>query len=58
MALLLLVAAAVSALGERVDGAAIVAIVVLNAIGLVDEGRAARALEALRRMETPTATVV
>jgi magnesium-transporting ATPase (P-type) len=61
MALLLLAAAAVSALalGERVDGAAIVAIVVLNAaIGLVEEGRAARALEALRRMETPTATVV
>jgi magnesium-transporting ATPase (P-type) len=61
MALLLLVAAAVSALalGERVDGVAIVAIVVLNAaIGLVEEGRAARALEALRRMETPTATVV
>jgi magnesium-transporting ATPase (P-type) len=50
MALLLLAAAATSALalGERVDGAAIVAIVVLNAaIGLVEEGRAARALEAL-----------
>jgi calcium-translocating P-type ATPase len=61
MALLLLAAAAVSALalGERVDGAAIVAIVVLNAaIGLVEEGRAARALDALRRMETPTATVL
>jgi Ca2+-transporting ATPase len=61
MALLLLAAAAVSALalGERVDGAAIVAIVVLNAaIGLGEEGRAGRALEVLRRMETPTATVV
>ncbi|MGH2656539.1 MAG: cation-translocating P-type ATPase [Actinomycetota bacterium] len=61
MAVLLLVAAAVSAfgLGERVDAAAIAAIVALNAvIGFVQEGRAARALEALRSMETPVARVV
>jgi Ca2+-transporting ATPase len=61
MAVLLLVAAAVSAfgLGERVDAAAIAAIVVLNAvIGFVQEGRAARALEALRSLETPVARVV
>jgi Ca2+-transporting ATPase len=61
MALLLLIAAAVSALalGERLDGVAIVVIVVLNAaIGLLEEGRAVKALEALRRMEAPTATVV
>jgi Ca2+-transporting ATPase len=61
MAVLLLIAAAVSALalGERLDGVAIVAIVILNAaIGLVEEGRSSRALEALRRMETPFATVV
>jgi len=61
MAALLLVAAAVSAFGlrERVDAAAIAAIVVLNAvIGFVQEGRAARALEALRSMETPAARVV
>jgi Ca2+-transporting ATPase len=61
MAVLLLVAAAVSGfgLGERLDAAAIGAIVVLNAvIGFVQEGRAARALEALRAMEAPTAGVV
>jgi Ca2+-transporting ATPase len=61
MAILLLVAAAVSGfgLGERLDAAAITTIVVLNAvIGLVQEGRAARALEALRSMETPTARVI
>lgn len=61
MAILLLVAAAVSGfgLGERLDAVAITTIVVLNAvIGLVQEGRAARALEALRSMETPTARVI
>jgi P-type Ca2+ transporter type 2C len=61
MALLLLVAAAVSGFGagERVDATAIVAIVLLNAvIGFVQEGRAARALEALRAMEAPTADIV
>lgn len=61
MALLLLVAAGVSGfgLGERLDAAAIAAIVVLNSvIGFVQEGRATRALEALRSMETPTPRVV
>ncbi|MGH2674956.1 MAG: cation-translocating P-type ATPase, partial [Actinomycetota bacterium] len=61
MAVLLLVAAAVSGfgLGERLDAAVIAAIVVLNAIiGLVQEGRAAQALESLRSIETPTARVV
>jgi Ca2+-transporting ATPase len=61
MAILLLVAAAVSGfgLGERLDAVAIATIVVLNAvIGLVQEGRAARAMEALRSMETPTARVL
>ncbi len=60
MALLLLVAAAVSAiaLGEVVDGIAIAAIVLLNAvIALVQEGRAAAALAALRNLEVPTARV-
>ncbi|MBI4260059.1 MAG: cation-transporting P-type ATPase [Actinobacteria bacterium] len=60
MSLLLIAAAAVSwlGLGERIDAMAILAIVVLNvAIGLVQEGRAARALEALRAMESPTARV-
>jgi Ca2+-transporting ATPase len=61
MAILLLVAAAVSGfgLGERLDSAAIAAIVILNAvIGFVQEGRATRALEALRSMESPSARVV
>ncbi|HEX6261627.1 MAG TPA: cation-transporting P-type ATPase [Actinomycetota bacterium] len=60
MAILLLVAAGVAGigLGERLDGIAIVAIVILNAvIGFVTEGRAQRALEALRSMETPRARV-
>ena len=61
MALLLIAAAAVDGIGlrERVDAAAILAIVVLNAvIALVQEGKAARDLEALRTMETPTARVL
>jgi len=60
MALLLLAAAAVSwlALGKRVDAVAIAAIVTANvAVALVQEGRARRALEALRQMEAPVATV-
>jgi len=60
MAILLIVAAAVAGigLGERLDGVAIVAIVILNAvIGFVTEGRAQRALEALQSMETPRARV-
>jgi Ca2+-transporting ATPase len=60
MSLLLLAAAAVSGLvlGERLDAVAITVIVALNAaVGLVQEGRAAHALEALRRLETPLARV-
>jgi P-type Ca2+ transporter type 2C len=60
MAVLLVVAAAVSGIGLRewVDALAITAIVLLNAIiGTVQEGRAARALEALREMETPMSIV-
>ncbi len=60
MALLLTAAAAVSglALHERENAIAIIAIVVLNAaIGLIQEGKAARALEALRELETPRARV-
>jgi P-type Ca2+ transporter type 2C len=55
MAVLLTAAAAVSGLGlgEVVDAAAILAIVVLNSvIGLVQEGRAAGALAALRTIQT------
>ncbi|MGZ8566623.1 MAG: cation-translocating P-type ATPase [Actinomycetota bacterium] len=61
MALLLIGAAAVDAfaLGERLNAIAILSIVALNAaITLIEEGKAAGALEALRRMETPMARVV
>jgi Ca2+-transporting ATPase len=61
MSLLLIAASAVSglALGESADAFAILAIVFLNAtIAFVQEGRASRALEALRAMESPEATVV
>lgn len=61
MALLLIGAAAVSALalGDRVGAVAILAIVALNAmIALFQEGTAGRALDALRRLETPRARVV
>src|SRR6266498_4248830 len=60
MALLLMAAGLVSGLwlGERVEAVAIVSIVVVNAaIGMVQEGKAARALEALRSMAVPLATV-
>ena len=58
--ILLLVAAAISfALGQSVDAAAILAIVILNAVlGVVQESRAERALAALRRMSAPSAAVV
>ena len=57
---MLVVAATVSfAIGEVVDGSAILAIVVLNAVvGAVQERRAERALEALRGMLAPRATAV
>jgi Ca2+-transporting ATPase len=61
MALLLMAAAGVSGigLGERKNALAIVAIVILNVvIGLIQEGRATRAMEALRTLESPTARVV
>ena len=60
MAVLLVVAAAVSgvALGEVVDAVVIAAIVVANAVvALVEEGRAAAALAALRDLEVPHARV-
>ena len=60
MVLVLLGATAVSAvLGEYRDVAAILAIVVMNALlGFVQEFRAERALAALRRLAAPQATVV
>ncbi len=61
MALLLVIAAAISgiALREALDAIVIGAIVVLNAvIALVQEGKAERALDALKRLETPMASVL
>jgi Ca2+-transporting ATPase len=60
MILVLLVAAVISGLiGEAKDTIAIIAIVILNAvIGFIQEYRAERAMEALRAMAAPSATVV
>jgi len=58
--IMLMVAAVVSAIvGEPVDSAAIVAIVVLNTImGVVQESRAQDELEALKKMASPEAQVL
>lgn len=57
---MLLAAAAVTAvLGHPTDSAVILGVVLINAIiGFVQEGRAERALEAIRGMLTPTASVL
>jgi Ca2+-transporting ATPase len=57
---LLLAAAGISLLlQEWIDAVAILAIVILNAIlGVVQEHRAGKAMEALKRMASPTARVV
>jgi Ca2+-transporting ATPase len=60
MVLVLLGAAAVSlVLGERADAAAVLAIVSVNAVlGFLQESRAERSLEALRRLTAPVARVL
>ena len=60
MILVLLAAAVISGLiGEAKDTLAIIVIVVLNAvIGFIQEYRADRAMEALKAMAAPTATVL
>jgi Ca2+-transporting ATPase len=56
----LIVAAALSlALGERLDAAAILSIIVVNALlGFAQEYRAERALQSLRSLSAPTATAL
>ena len=66
MVLTLLAAAAISAIsamvnggGDYLDSMIIAGIVVINAfVGVIQEGKAERSLEALRRMTAPSATVV
>lgn len=60
MVLILVAASVVSGLlGEYIDAAVILAIVAINAVlGVIQEGRAERAIEALQKMASPQARVL
>ena len=57
--LLLAAAAITAALGHGIDSSVILAVVLVNAfVGFIQEGKAERALDAIRNMLAPTASVI